>query len=296
MLFGMPQIPPATAARVRCLSEKGRLPQSVMLTGGSESLREKCALELAAAVICENKKNGDPCGKCPACRKIKAGTHPDVIPVRPQKDKKSVTVDAVRELVLDSLYIAPNEASDKVYVFYDAGEMSVIIQNTLLKTIEEPPPFAMFVFLCEQRESLLSTVVSRVTEFSLGASQPAARGRGADDTETAALGVMNALVYGGEYDLMKSTAPLAKNRLRIRAAAEKLAVYVRDAAARGVSPPLGGSEEAAALLARAFDLKTLCELRDLMGQIAAWAKGNANENLLLTIFSSKLAEIQKKRR
>jgi hypothetical protein len=107
--------------------------------------------------------------------------------------------------------------------------------------------------------------------------------------------VVNALVYGGEYDLRKTTAPLAKNRLRIRAAAEKLAVYVRDAAARGVSSPLGGSEESAALLARAFDLKTLCELRDLMGQIAAWAKGNANENLLLTIFSSKLAEIQKKR-
>ena len=118
MLFDFPEVPQTTKARIRSLAAKNRLPQSVLLTGGSEKLREKCALELAGAVICENKQNGAPCGRCAACRKLKAGSHPDVIPVRPEKDKKNVSVAAVRELVLDRLYVAPNEAPDKVYIFY----------------------------------------------------------------------------------------------------------------------------------------------------------------------------------
>ncbi len=291
MLFDLPEIPSATKTRVRSLAKKNRLPQSILLTGGSEKLREKCALELAGAVVCENKISGAPCGKCPACKKLKAGSHPDVIPVRPEKDKKNVSVAAVRELVLDRLYVAPNEAPDKVYIFYTAGELSPLIQNTLLKTMEEPPPFVMFILLSEQRDTLLSTVVSRVTEFPLGDVLTAERKNKEEEIAGIANGVARALARGDEYALMASTAPLTKNRALMKKTAERLILIVRDAAAFGESEPLGGNEEAAMRLHAAFSLTQLYALKETLEQLALYAASNANENLLQTLFSSRLWEI-----
>ncbi|MBR5424445.1 MAG: hypothetical protein IK108_10580 [Clostridia bacterium] len=291
MLFDLPEIPSATKTRVRSLAAKNRLPQSILLTGGSEKLREKCALELAGTAVCENKISGAPCGKCPACKKLKAGSHPDVIPVRPEKDKKNVSVAAVRELVLDRLYVAPNEAPDKVYIFYTAGELSPLIQNTLLKTMEEPPPFVMFILLSEQRDTLLSTVVSRVTEFPLGDVLTAERKNKEEEIAGIANGVARALARGDEYALMASTAPLTKNRALMKKTAERLILIVRDAAAFGESEPLGGNEEAAMRLHAAFSLTQLYALKETLEQLALYAASNANENLLQTLFSSRLWEI-----
>ncbi len=294
MLFKEAEIPEQTRDRVNRLSGLERLPQSVLLTGGSEKLREKCALELASAVLCRNKTNGTPCGKCPACKKIKAGSHPDVIPLRPEKDKKSVSVDAVRELVLDRLYVAPNEAADKIYIFYAAEELSALIQNALLKTIEEPPPFVMFIFMAEQRDKLLPTVISRVTELPLGDTLSAERKNKEAEIAAAAQGLARALASGSEYALMKATVPLAKNRNLMKKTAERLIVYVRDAAASGSAPALGGSEETAAALRSAFTLPQLFEIKEILERIVAYAVANANENLLQTLFSSLPAQIQKK--
>ena len=294
MLFDLPEIPSATKTRVRSLAGKNRLPQSILLTGGSEKLREKCALELAGTAVCVNKTEGAPCGKCPGCRKLKAGSHPDVIPVRPEKDKKNVSVAAVRELVLDRLYVAPNEAPDKVYIFYTAGELSPLIQNTLLKTIEEPPPFVMFILLSEQRDTLLSTVVSRVTEFPLGDVLTAERKNKEEEIAGIANGIARALARGDEYALMASTAPLTKNRALMKKTAERLILILRDAAAFGESEPLGGNEEAAMRLHTAFSLTQLYALKEALEQLALYAAANANENLLQTLFSSRLWEIRSK--
>ena len=290
-LFDYPEIPRATAQRVRRLSAAGRLPQGVLLSGGSEKLREKCAMELAGAVLCENPAGGAPCGRCPACKKLKAGSHPDLIPVKPEKDRKNVSIGAVRELVLDRLYVAPNEAPNKVYLFYGAGELSVLIQNALLKTIEEPPPFVMFIFMCEQRDSLLTTVISRLTEFSLGDVLSAERKNKEAELIGVCEGVVKALCSGSEYSLMKSTAPFTKNRALMKKAAERLVLMVRDAAAYGVGEPLGGSGEAAAMLHAHFSLPALFEIKSFLENISSYAASNANENLLQTLFSSGLAEI-----
>ncbi len=294
MLFNEPEIPEQTRARVRRLSGLDRLPQSVLLTGGSEKLREKCAQELAMAALCRNKTDGSPCGKCPACKKIKAGSHPDVLTLKPEKDKKSVSVDAVRELVLDRLYVAPNEADDKVYIFYAADELSPLIQNALLKTLEEPPPFVMFVFLCEQRDKLLTTVISRMAELPLGDALSAERKNREAELAAIAGAYARALASGSEYALMKATAPLAKNRNLMKKTAERLILYVRDAAAFGSAPAMGGSEEAAAALRQAFTLPQLFEIKDVLERLIAYAGANANENLLQTLFSSLPAQIQNK--
>ena len=296
MLFDDPGIPAATKARVNALSAAGRLPQSVLLSGGSAKLREKCALELVSAVMCTELKDGVPCGKCAACRELKAGTHPDLTRVIPEKDRKNVSIDVVRTLVTDTLYQAPNAAENKAYLFPDAQDLSVLIQNALLKTVEEPPPFAMFVFLCDQRDKLLPTVISRLTEFPLGDVLTAERKtKEAQITETAE-GFVRALCRGTEYDIMKSTAPMTKNRQLMKKTAERVILYVRDAAAYGTGDVLGGSEEAAQLLYAAFGMTELFRLKDAMEQISAWAASNANENLLQTLFSCMAAGLLEKRK
>ena len=296
MLFAANEIPAQTKTRVNMLAEKGRLPQSVLLTGGSERLREKCALELAGAVLCASPKNGAPCGKCPACVKLKAGSHPDLITVKPQKDRKTVSIDVVRTLVLDGLYIAPNEAPNKAYLFYGADELSPLIQNALLKTLEEPPPFVMFIFMCGQRDRLLTTVISRVTEFPLGDVLTAERKNKEEELLAVTNAYVRALCRGSEYDLMKSCAPFTKNRALMKKAAERIILTVRDAAAYPEGDIMGGSEEAAALLHETFDLPGLFALKDMMETLADHAAANANENLLQTLFSSRGAELMEKRK
>ena len=296
MLFGANEIPAQTKTRVNTLAAAGRLPQSVLLSGGSERLREKCALELAAAVLCESPKAGTPCGKCPGCVRLKAGSHPDLIRIKPQKDRKTVSIDVVRTLVLDGLYTAPDEAENKVYLFYGADELSPLIQNALLKTLEEPPPFAMFIFMCDQRDRLLTTVISRVTEFPLGDVLSAERKNREEELLSVATAYVRALCGGSEYDLMVSCAPFTKNRALMKKAAERIILMVRDAAAYPDGEVMGGSEEAAALLHGAFDLPALFALKQTMENIVSWAAANANENLLQTLFSSLGAELTEKRR
>lgn len=100
-----------------------------------------------------------PCGDCPACRKIAAGTCPD-IHVIGRDGKASIGVDAVRFLRQDVL-MAPNDLDTKVYIIEDAETMTVQAQNALLLTLEEPPAYVLFLLLCNGSDSLLETIRSR---------------------------------------------------------------------------------------------------------------------------------------
>lgn len=292
MLFSAKGIPEGTRGAVNSLSARGRLPQSVMLTGGSAALREKCAAELAMAVNCACLKNGQPCGRCPDCVKIKAGSHPDIIKIEPEKDRKTVSVAAVRERVTEELYVAPNEAENKVYIFPDAGELSEVIQNTLLKTIEEPPDFVMFIFECAQRGDMLSTVISRCTEFPLGDALSAKSSAGDEKISEIACGILHALSRGSEYDVMLACAPMVKNRALMKKTAAKIITVVRDAMVQSSGAPLlSGCEKQALELGMSFSTGQLLKIKDAMDEIMRFADSNANENLLISRFSSALSQI-----
>lgn len=292
MLFSFPEIPEETAKAVNGLSLRRRLPQSVMLTGGSDTLRRKCALELAMAANCTDLKNGQPCMKCPDCVKIKAGSHPDVVIVAPEKDRKTVSRETVKTQVVQKLYVAPNEAANSVFIFPDAEELSPIIQNMLLKSIEEPPEFDMFIFECAQREGMLETVVSRCTEFPLGEA-PVSKSKKEDEKITAAAcGIIDAMCGGSEYDIMLSCSPMVKNRAMMKKTAEKIIAVVRDAMAESSGATLlSGCEKQAVALSVHFTVPQLLKIKTAMDEIAGFAEQNANENLLISKFSSMLAEI-----
>lgn len=100
-----------------------------------------------------------PCLECPACRKVLEDTCPD-IRVIGRDGKASIGVEAIRFLRSDVL-IPPNDLDTKIYVIEDAETMTVQAQNALLLTLEEPPPYVLFLLLCDGADRLLETIRSR---------------------------------------------------------------------------------------------------------------------------------------
>lgn len=100
-----------------------------------------------------------PCWDCPACRKVLDRNCPD-IHVIGRDGKASVGVESIRFLRQDVL-IPPNDLDTKIYIIEDAHTMTVQAQNALLLTLEEPPPYVLFLLLCDEADSLLETIRSR---------------------------------------------------------------------------------------------------------------------------------------
>ena len=299
MVFTDRSIPEDTRRTVNAALSHGRLPQSVLLSGGSSALRETCARELAMAALCASPLPGTqtPCGECHCCRKVLSGTHPDLTRVVPTEGRKTVSKNDLESQVLEPLYKSPTESDNKVFLFPEADTLSPILQNTLLKSIEEPPEDAMFLFLCETRESLLPTVISRLTEYPLG-DVFSAVGREKDENVTEiARGLAAALAKEDEFGLMLKTAPMAKNRTLMAQVAAKLTEIVRDALIEhSGAAMLSGCDREAMLLSVSYDPAALIRIKDAMDRIAANAASNANENLLITLFSSSLAAVIRERK
>lgn len=151
-----------------CAAE-GRLPHAILLCGEQGSGRRVMANYIAKLFMCGAK----PCGSCSVCSKIDSFAHPDIIFVKRECGGKYNLDEAGKNglvsmrRVMESIVIKPNDGDIKIYIFEDADEMSVQIQNTLLKTIEEPAPFLRFVFTCQSTDPIIETIRSRVTDFSV---------------------------------------------------------------------------------------------------------------------------------
>ena len=139
-----------------------KLSHAYVLEGPAGSGKHTLALQLAAALSCEKKKDASaplPCGTCPSCRKILGGYSPDVI-YKNRGDKATFGVDVIRDL-RQNVYIAPNDTEVKVYILEDAHLLTVQAQNVFLLTLEEPPAYVLFLLLCESAAPLLETIRSR---------------------------------------------------------------------------------------------------------------------------------------
>ena len=147
-------------------ARKNRFAHFYLICGPKGSGKHTLAKLLAATLMCESDRR--PCGDCPACRKIAAGTHPDFITVE-DPDHKTVPVRIIRQ-ARESIFVRPNEGIRKIYLF--SQEMGTEGQNALLKVLEEPPPYGVFIILSDNPEKLLTTVRSRCIQLQLNAVEP----------------------------------------------------------------------------------------------------------------------------
>ena len=137
--------------------DSGRLSHFYLISGPKGSGKKTLARLMAAAAVCRD--GNKPCLACSACRKAMTSNHPDIITVT-DPEHKAVAVKIVREYRED-VYIKPNEADKKVYIF--PQELGTEGQNALLKILEEPPSYGVFILLAENPQQILTTVRSRCT-------------------------------------------------------------------------------------------------------------------------------------
>lgn len=140
---------------------KGSISHFYLIAGPKGSGKMTLAHLLSAAILC--KETHKPCLQCNTCRKVMADTHPDLITVR-DPNHKTIPVDMVRD-IREDMFIRPNEADRKIYLF--PQELNEAGQNALLKILEEPPSYGVFILLSENPEKLLVTVRSRSTQLLL---------------------------------------------------------------------------------------------------------------------------------
>jgi DNA polymerase-3 subunit gamma/tau len=146
--------------------DAGRIAQSFIFAGPRGVGKTTTARILARALNCVNGPTAEPCGTCDACREIAEGRDVDVLEI----DGATYTgVDAVREVIVEPLGIAPMRDRYKVFIIDEVHRLSKNAFDALLKSIEEPPPHAKFMMATTALDQVPITIQSRSQVFELKA-------------------------------------------------------------------------------------------------------------------------------
>lgn len=145
--------------------ENHKISHAYILTGEAGTGRKSIANAFAMTLLCE-KGGNEPCMVCHSCKQVLAGSHPDLIYVTHEKPA-SIGVDDIREKINDSIMIRPYSSYYKIYIVDEAEKMTVQAQNALLKTIEEPPAYAVIILITTNQDAFLPTILSRCVQLKL---------------------------------------------------------------------------------------------------------------------------------
>lgn len=133
---------------------------------GERGMGKKLIANTFAKTLQCLERGAEPCGQCKSCRSFDSHNHPDVIYVSAKKTK-SLGVDDIREQIIHQVDLKQFEYAYKIFIIDHADEMTQAAQNALLKTLEEPPYYAVFLLLAENLEQFLPTILSRCVHLKL---------------------------------------------------------------------------------------------------------------------------------
>lgn len=285
--LGFDGVAPQVRMELEQRLEGRNFPHAVLLEAGDPELARRVARTAAAALLCAGTPPR-PCGTCSACRKVRAGSHPDLSVMQGTGGQRSLHVDAVRALRKDSI-VLPNEAEVKVYVLLGAQDLSEQAQNALLKVLEEPPDRVCFILTCDDRAHLLGTILSRCTCYALdGGKRVSVDGRALE----AAAALAQAVGGPSELELMRCTAAFEKDRALMADTLSQFMLLLRRAMIRkaGREPEAAGELLSAAeqKLAAAFSIGRLAAMIQAVRTVEEALARNANQNLMITRLSALL--------
>lgn len=141
--------------------DSNKLSHAYLFCGSRGTGKTSCAKILAKAVNCLDPRGGNPCNKCEACRSIDSGVATDVIEMDAASNNG---VDNVRDMK-DEIAFTPALLKYRVYIIDEVHMMSSSAFNALLKTLEEPPSYVIFILATTEYHKLPTTIVSRCQRF-----------------------------------------------------------------------------------------------------------------------------------
>lgn len=139
--------------------ERGRMPTAYLFTGPSGCGRKMAALATASSLNCLS--GATACGSCSSCHLYAAGSHPDLHILGLREGKRQITIDQIRDEILQRAYLKPMSGATSTFIIEDAHLMNVNASNAFLKTLEEPPETSHFILIAPDRDSVLPTISSR---------------------------------------------------------------------------------------------------------------------------------------
>lgn len=143
----------------------GKVSHAYIINGEKSSGKEFIAKVFAMALQCE-KREAEPCQECHSCKQALSDNHPDIIRVTHEKPN-TISVDDIRAQVNNDVAIKPYSGSYKIYIINEAEKMTPQAQNAILKTLEEPPEYAVILLLTTNVNSLLPTILSRCVVLNM---------------------------------------------------------------------------------------------------------------------------------
>lgn len=310
------------------LLETGRFPHALIIEGEEGLGKKTLAKEIALSLICQDNEN-KPCRACAQCKKVIKGFHPDVCEYSPDESKKSrpFTVDTVRDIIADAA-IKPNEAQYKICILNECERMNPSAQNALLKIIEEPPEYAIFLLLTTSKSVFLETVLSRSVVISLegvdfqeGAQFICERDESLDfDEVSQAIALCNgnigktlemlgegklkriidiandialSSIKNNEYELIRACGVFERDNQTMISALTFLKSILRDALLFGSGAGLISNQaQSAKQLSSELTKGKLIKMIKVCDDIISFANGNGNNALLITKLCYELRRAQ----
>ena len=142
-----------------------KISHAYIINGEKSSGKEFIAKVFAMALQCE-KSGVEPCQECHSCKQALSDNQPDIIKVTHEKPN-TISVDDIRAQINNDVAIKPYSSPYKVYIMNEAEKMTVQAQNAILKTLEEPPEYAVIILLTTNVNSLLPTILSRCVVLNM---------------------------------------------------------------------------------------------------------------------------------
>ncbi len=144
----------------------GSLSHAYLIIGQEGSGKKTLANAFAKLIMCEDPHGDVPCGECSCCRYFESfGEHPNVALIQ-TRNKASIGVSEIRDMS-EGVYIEPYIGKRKIYIINEAEKMTQQAQNALLKILEEPPQYVVFLLLSSNRYAMLQTVISRCRTLNM---------------------------------------------------------------------------------------------------------------------------------
>jgi DNA polymerase-3 subunit delta' len=150
--------------------ELSKVSHAYILNGEKGVGKKTLASVVAKSLQCESGEP-DPCGKCKSCLQAETGNQPDIIWVKHEKPNV-ISVDEIRTQIVNDIDLKPYSSRYKIYIVPDSQMMNQQAQNALLKTLEEPPEYAIIMLLTNNVDKFLPTILSRCIVLNFKPVEP----------------------------------------------------------------------------------------------------------------------------